>query len=189
MSRFTNIAVILATSCLALATPGNAQTAQDDARFRQAQQRLQNELSLFQQEFDRYQQASRNRRGGGYGGPGGYNNAGPGGYNNAGPGGYYPNDDRVESGYDPARYYRDGPNYQERVLGPDDRVYRGNDGRYYCKRNDGTTGLIVGAIGGGILGNVIDGGHSRGVGTILGAIVGGVAGQSIDRNNQQVKCR
>ncbi len=24
-------------------------------------------------------------------------------------------------------------------------VYRGNDGRYYCKRNDGTTGLIVGA--------------------------------------------
>ncbi|MDB5705751.1 MAG: glycine zipper protein [Sphingomonas bacterium] len=182
MSRFTNIAVILATSCLTLATPGTAQTAQDDTRFRLAQTRLQNELRAFQQEFDRYQQAS-SRRGGGYGGPGGGYNDGPGG-----PGGYY-NDDRVESGYEPSRYYRDGPNYQERVLGPDDRVYRGNDGRYYCKRNDGTTGLIVGAIGGGILGNIIDGGHSRGVGTILGAIVGGAAGSSIDRNNQQVRCR
>ncbi|WP_369015560.1 glycine zipper 2TM domain-containing protein, partial [Serratia marcescens] len=38
--------------------------------------------------------------------------------------------------------------------------------------------MIIGAIGGGVLGNVIDGGHSRGVGTILGAIVGGVAGKS-----------
>jgi type II secretory pathway pseudopilin PulG len=175
MNRFTRIALIAATSCLAIATPGFAQTAQDDARFQQAQQRLQNELRVFQQEFDRYQQASRNRRGGGYGGPGG-------------PGGYY-NDDRVETDYEPSRYYREGPNYRERVLSADERVYRGNDGRYYCKRNDGTTGLIVGAVGGGILGNVIDGGHSRGVGTILGAIVGGVAGKSIDQNNQQVKCR
>lgn len=177
MNRFTKITVIAATSCLAIATPGFAQTAQDDSRFQQAQQRFQNELRVFQQEFDRYQQASRNyRRGGGY-------DRGPGG-----PDGYY-NDDRDEGGYDPSRYYRGGANYQERVLTSDDRVYRGTDGRYYCKRNDGTTGLIVGAIGGGILGNVIDGGHSRGVGTILGAIVGGVAGKSIDQNNQQVKCR
>ena len=145
-------------------------------------ERLQNELRTFQQEFDRYQQVSRRR--GGYGGPGGgYNNGGPGG-----PGGYY-EDDRIESDYEPSRYYREGPNYRERVLASDERVYRGTDGRYYCKRNDGTTGLIVGAIGGGVLGNVIDGGHSRGVGTILGAIVGGVAGQSIDRNNQQIRCR
>lgn len=185
MSRFTKIAVIAATSCLAIATPVFAQSAQDDARFQQAQQRFQNEMRVFQQEFDRYQQA-RSRRGGGYGGPGGGYDRGPGGP--GGPSGYY-NDDRAETGYDPARYYRDGPNYQERVLSQDDRVYRGNDGRYYCKRNDGTTGLIIGAVGGGILGNVIDGGHSRGVGTILGAIVGGVAGKSIDQNNQQVKCR
>ena len=183
MSRLTKIAVIAASSCLAIATPGVAQTAQDDARFQQAQQRFQNELRVFQQEFDRYQQASRNRRGGGYGGPGGGYDRGPGG-----PGGYY-NDDRVETDYEPSRYYREGPTYRERVLTSDERVYRGTDGRYYCKRNDGTTGLIVGAIGGGILGNVIDGGHSRGVGTILGAIVGGVAGKSIDQNNQQVKCR
>ena len=76
------------------------------------------------------------------------------------PQGYY-QDDRDESGYDASRYYRPGPNYQERVLSSDDRVYRGTDGRYYCKRNDGTTGLVLGAVSGGILGNVIDGGHSR----------------------------
>jgi len=182
MSRFTNIAVILATSCMAIATPGVAQTAQDDARFQQAQQRLQNELRTFQQEFDRYQQVSRRR--GGYGGPGGgYNNGGPGG-----PGGYY-EDDRIESDYEPSRYYREGPNYRERVLASDERVYRGTDGRYYCKRNDGTTGLIIGAAGGGILGNVIDGGRSRIVGSLLGAAAGGLAGRAVEQSNNQVRCR
>ncbi|MGY4397628.1 type II secretory pathway pseudopilin PulG [Sphingomonas sp. UYAg733] len=186
MSRFMIVAALCATSLVAFTAPASAQSRQEERRFQQAQQRLQDELRVFQQEYDRYQQA-RNR-GGGRPGPGGYNGGsgygGPGGYNDAS--GY--NDDRVESGYEPSRYYREG-NYQERVLSSDDRVYRGQDGRYYCKRNDGTTGLIVGAIGGGVLGNVIDGGHSRGVGTILGAIVGGVAGKSIDQNNQQVKCR
>jgi hypothetical protein len=96
---------------------------------------------------------------------------------------------RFSTNYDASRYYRDDPRYTERRLSDQDEVYRGSDGRYYCKRNDGTTGLIVGAIGGGVLGNVIDGGHSRGVGTILGAIVGGVAGKSIDQGGQQIKCR
>ncbi len=59
MSGFTKIAVIAATSCLAIATPVFAQSAQDDARFQQAQQRFQNEMRVFQQEFDRYQQASQ----------------------------------------------------------------------------------------------------------------------------------
>jgi hypothetical protein len=58
--------------------------------------------------------------------------------------------------YDATRYYRDGPNYQERRLSAQDEVYRGSDGRYYCKRNDGTTGLIVGGAGGAVLGNVSD---------------------------------
>ena len=190
MRKFTTIALIVAGSCLAATTPAIAQTAQDDARFQQAQQRLDNELQVFRQEFDRYQAARANNPRGGY--RGGYNDPrGGGGYNdpraNDPRGGY--NDDRVESGYDPSRYYRAGPNYQERVLSSDERIYRGNDGRYYCKRNDGTTGLIVGAVAGGVLGNVIDGGHSRSVGTILGAILGGAAGQSIDKNNSDVRCR
>jgi len=183
MKTLTSIAIALATSCLAVATPALAQTAQDDARFQQAQQRLDNELQVFRQEFDRYQAARAAR--GGYRG-GGYNDP-RGGYNDP-RGGYY-NDDRDESGYDPSRYYRAGPNYQERVLTSNDRIYRGTDGRYYCKRNDGTTGLIVGAVAGGVLGNVIDGGHSRSVGTILGAVLGGAAGQQIDKNNSDVRCR
>jgi len=191
MKNFTGIAIVLATSCLAVATPVVAQTAQDDARFQQAQQRFDNELRLFRQEFDRYQSARANNPRGGY--RGGYDDQRrDNGYNDT-RGGYSDsrdyNDDRVESGYDPARYYRAGPNYQERVLTSDERVYRGNDGRYYCKRNDGTTGLVVGAVAGGVLGNVIDGGHSRSVGTILGAILGGAAGRSIDKNNSEVHCR
>ena len=184
MKSFTTLATIVATGCMALATPGLAQSRQDDARFDAAQRRFQNELTIYQQEFDRYQQARNNRGGGG----GGYYDQRPQGQ----PPGYY-QDDRDEGGYDASRYYRPGPNYQERVLSSDDRVYRGTDGRYYCKRNDGTTGLIVGAVGGGILGNVIDGGHSRAVGTILGGVLGAVAGQAIERNannnNGQVKCR
>jgi hypothetical protein len=150
------------------ATPALAQSAAADARFRAAQDRFQRELGIFQQEFDRYQSARR------------YSDAPP------PPRGYYP-DDRDEGDYDPARYYRPGGN--ERVLNTSDRVYAGDDGRYYCRRNDGTTGLIVGAAGGGILGNVIDGGHSRTVGTLLGAAAGALVGKSVDQNNAQVRCR
>jgi len=52
--------------------------------------------------------------------------------------------------YDARRYYRDDPRYTERRLSAQDEVYRGSDGRYYCKRSDGTTGLIVGGAGGAL---------------------------------------
>lgn len=187
MTKFTRIAALIATSCLALATPVCAQSAQDDQRFQAAQQRFQNEMQIFRTEFDRYQSARSNRSS--YNDPR-YNDPR---YNDPRYNDPRYNDpryaDRDENGYDAARYYRDGPNYQERVLAQDDRVYRGNDGRYYCKRNDGTTGLIVGAIGGGILGNVIDGGRSRAVGTLLGGAAGALAGRAIDQNGSQVRCR
>ena len=89
--------------------------------------------------------------------------------------------------YDPSRYYRADPSYRERVLGPNDRIYRGSDGRYYCRRPDGTTGLIIGGIAGGILGNVIAPDGSETLGTILGALAGAAIGHEIDRNN--VRCR
>ena len=91
-----------------------------------------------------------------------------------------------QNGYYADNYYRSGGYYQDRTLGVNDRVYRGQDGRYYCRRPDGTTGLIIGGIGGGVLGNIIAPGGSNTLGTILGAIAGGVAGRSIDRNN--VRC-
>lgn len=93
----------------------------------------------------------------------------------------------ADRGYYADQYYRDGPSYSERVLAENDNVYVGRDGRYYCKRNDGTTGLIVGGIAGGVLGGVIAPGGSKTLGAILGAGAGALAGREIDRSN--VRCR
>jgi hypothetical protein len=85
------------------------------------------------------------------------------------------------------QYYRDDPRYHERRLRSSDRIYVGRDGRYYCRRSDGTTGLIVGGIAGGVLGNIIAPGGSKTLGTLLGAAGGAAAGTAIDRND--VRCR
>jgi Ni/Co efflux regulator RcnB len=88
--------------------------------------------------------------------------------------------------YDPVRYYHPGY-YRERRLTRYDRIYRGSDGRYYCRRSDGTTGLIVGGVLGGLLGNALANGHSSTLATLLGAGGGALLGQSIDRGN--LRCR
>jgi len=98
-------------------------------------------------------------------------------YNRPPPGGAYYADD----------YYRDSRYYRERRLTRNDRIYRGRDGRYYCRRSDGTTGLIIGAGVGALLGNALDGGRSSLLGTLIGAGVGGLAGREIERGN--VRCR
>ena len=174
-----------------LAAPAVAQSAADDARMRQAQNRFDREYQTFRQELDRYQSL----RGTGYrGAGGGYRPSTDGGYRVA-PAVPYDDrydrptysDERDEGDYDAARYYRSGPNYRDRVLSPDERVYAGQDGRYYCRRPDGTTGLILGAGAGGILGNIIDGGRSRTVGTLLGGAAGALAGRSVEQNS--VRCR
>lgn len=84
------------------------------------------------------------------------------------------------------RNYREGE-YSERALRDDDQIYRGRDGRYYCRRDDGTTGLIVGAAAGGVLGGLIRPGGSSTLGAILGAGAGALAGRAIDRND--TRCR
>jgi hypothetical protein len=99
----------------------------------------------------------------------------------------YNRPDPAYGGYDAGRYYRDDRRYRERRLSRNDRVYRGQDGRYYCRRSDGTTGLIVGGIAGGVLGNIIAPGGSDTLGTILGAAGGAAAGRAIDRNG--TRCR
>ena len=91
--------------------------------------------------------------------------------------------DRGGRDWNPADHYRGG-NYRERRLSRNDRIYRGNDGRYYCRRNDGTTGLVIGAVAGGVLGNAI-GGNT--LSTLLGGAGGALLGRSIDRGN--VRCR
>lgn len=99
----------------------------------------------------------------------------------------YNRPDPSYGGYDAGRYYREDSRYRERRLSHRDRVYRGQDGRYYCRRSDGTTGLVVGAVVGGVLGNRIAPGGSEVLGTILGATAGALAGQAIDRG--EARCR
>ena len=91
--------------------------------------------------------------------------------------------DRNDRNWNAASSYRKG-SQRERRLGRDDRIYRGNDGRAYCRRSDGTTGLVIGALGGGVLANLIGGGT---LGTLAGAGGGALLGRSVDRGN--VKCR
>jgi hypothetical protein len=69
------------------------------------------------------------------------------------------------------------------------REWRGRDGRRYCRRSDGTTGLVVGAVGGALVGRTIDTRGDRSGGTILGAIAGGLAGREIDRSSSKRRCR
>lgn len=67
------------------------------------------------------------------------------------------------------------------------RYWRGNDGRYYCKRSNGTTGLIVGAAAGALAGRAIDTRGERATGTILGAAAGALLGREVARG--PVRCR
>lgn len=74
-----------------------------------------------------------------------------------------------------------------RRLSRNDRVWRGNDGRYYCKRDNGTTGLVIGAVGGALLGRTIDTRGDRTLGTVLGGLAGGLLGREVDRG--EARCR
>jgi hypothetical protein len=62
------------------------------------------------------------------------------------------------------------------------KVWRDSHGRLRCQRSNGTTGLIVGAAGGALVGRAIDTHGERATGTILGAAAGALVGRSIDRN-------
>ena len=68
-------------------------------------------------------------------------------------------------------------------------TWQGEDGRTYCRRSDGTTGLIVGGGAGALVGRGIDGGRHRGTGTILGAIAGAIVGSAIEQSASQQNCR
>ena len=95
--------------------------------------------------------------------------------------------DRYAINYDASRYYRPG-RYAERRLTARDQIYRGSDGRYYCRRGNGTIGLVVGAAAGALLGNAIDGGSNRVAGTLIGGALGALAGQAVDRG-EDIRCR
>ena len=87
------------------------------------------------------------------------------------------------------RYYREGRHgrryYDEPVYAG--RSWRGDDGRYYCRRKDGTVGLIVGGAAGALLGREVAGRGDRTLGAILGGAGGALLGREIDRSGS--RCR
>jgi len=67
------------------------------------------------------------------------------------------------------------------------KTWHDSNGRLRCKRPDGTTGLIVGAAGGALLGRAVDTHGERATGTILGAAAGALLGREVERG--RTRCR
>ena len=67
------------------------------------------------------------------------------------------------------------------------KVWKDSRGRLRCHRSNGTTGMIVGAAGGALVGRAIDTHGERATGTILGAVGGALVGRAIDR--KRMICR
>ncbi len=89
--------------------------------------------------------------------------------------------------HDSEIYDRHGRYIHPRVITRSDRIWVGHDGRYYCRRDNGTTGLLIGAAVGGLIGNEVAGHGDKTLGTIIGAVGGGLLGRAIDRGDLQ--CR
>ena len=88
-------------------------------------------------------------------------------------------------------YYRESRPYYMgydrnwgRPVNRDTRIWRGRDNRYYCRKDDGTTGLLVGAGVGALIGHEVAGrGGDRTLGAIVGGAAGALLGRSIDRSS------
>ncbi|OBX18526.1 hypothetical protein A9995_11190 [Erythrobacter sp. QSSC1-22B] len=83
-------------------------------------------------------------------------------------------------------YERYSSNYDQPIRN-NTRIWRGDDGRAYCKKDDGTTGLLIGAGVGALIGNEVAGRGDRTLGAILGAAGGALLGREIDRSS--TRCR
>ena len=86
---------------------------------------------------------------------------------------------RYYGGYPQQQYYQPRQAYYAEPVYRDTRVWRGNDDRYYCRKRDGTTGLIVGAAAGALVGRSIDSRGDRTLGTVLGAAAGALLGKEV----------
>lgn len=68
------------------------------------------------------------------------------------------------------------------------RYWRGDNGRYHCRKPNGTTGLLIGGVAGALIGRSIDTRGDRTAGTLLGAAGGALLGREVDRGSQP-RCR
>ena len=103
---------------------------------------------------------------------------------------YKDRDDRNDRYRDRDRrgtYDSRGRYYEPRRITRNSRVWRGDNGRYYCRRDNGTTGLLIGAGVGALAGHEIAGRGDRTLGAIIGAVGGGLLGREIDRGS--LSCR
>lgn len=96
---------------------------------------------------------------------------------------YYDRYDRAYGGAYSDGYNR-GPRYDRGYYDRRGYAYRGPQ-----RCNNGTTGTIVGAIAGGLLGRTIDTRGDRTLGTILGGGAGALAGNAIEKSNNPGYCR
>lgn len=85
---------------------------------------------------------------------------------------------RYHNTYQPARTY-----YTDNGI----RYWNGRDGRRYCRRSDGTVGMLIGGAAGGLLGRAVDTRGDRAVGTILGIAGGALLGREVARG--RARCR
>ena len=68
------------------------------------------------------------------------------------------------------------------------KTWKGRDGRTYCRRKNGTPGLLIGGAAGALAGRAIDGGRNNTTGTILGAAAGALLGREVDKS-RGFRCR
>ena len=88
---------------------------------------------------------------------------------------------------DRAIYSDRGDYIEPRRITRNSYMWRGRDGRYYCKRDNGTTGLVIGAGVGALAGHELAGRGDKVLGAVLGGAVGAVIGREIDRGS--LRCR
>ncbi|WP_109809286.1 glycine zipper 2TM domain-containing protein [Sphingosinithalassobacter portus] len=67
-------------------------------------------------------------------------------------------------------------------------VWRGDGGRYYCHRQDGTTGVLIGGVAGALIGSSFDR-PGESTGALIGGILGAVIGNDIASDNNGRRCR
>lgn len=132
------------------------------------------EARRYERQMQRQQSGAYNN---GYGSNyGTYGNSYGGAYGNS-YGGAYGNNNGGNYGqyYDRSGYYS-GP------------TWRGDDGRYYCRRSNGSTGTLVGGGVGAVIGSQVAGRGDGLLGAIVGGAIGAVIGNSVDKNSNRYRC-